>query len=181
MALISKILIVAGLLAIDAGIILVLVKTFFGRGFRCRISGIIITVAAVFFAVGAYLNYRTVKIVKKPKTVASHVYSTPQANQVIRDIKSLFHKSPAQIEKILGKPDKPVAASEGGELELKSGERVPTTVGTYKHGTVQINYPKTKGLPFQNSPVVAHSEQNICLYLALLRRRFFGTQEDNSD
>ncbi|MHB9096023.1 MAG: hypothetical protein ACYC21_15260, partial [Eubacteriales bacterium] len=79
-------------------------------------------------------------IVQNPKTVASHVYSTPQANQVIRDIKSLFHKSPAQIEKILGRPDKPVAASEGGELQLKSGERVPTTVGTYKHGTVQINY-----------------------------------------
>ena len=139
MALIAKIVIVVGIILIDAGIFIILLRAIFKKGFAYKISGIIIAVAAVLFSVGVYLNQGNFKAAHKQPTVVAQTYGKIQTKQIIKDIKILFHKSPAEVEKTLGKPDGPITSGSSKQL-LKSGPTVAATVCTYMKGMVRVTF-----------------------------------------
>lgn len=142
MSMLTKILILVGLITIDLAIFLMMFRILFKKGGRLWISGIILVVGALVFGAGFYLNHGTaVSSVETPVTAQGQVKSNNK-NQIIKDIKQLFHKTPAEVEKILGKSNGPVIPLQGGDhtFKLKNGKQVPVTVGTYLKGTVQVNF-----------------------------------------
>lgn len=142
MSTLTKILILVGLITIDLAIFLLMIKVLFKKGGRIWISGIILVVGALVFGSGYYLNHGTaVSKSGTPVTGQAQVNSNNK-NQIIKDIKQLFHKNPAEVEEILGKPNGPVIPLQGGDhtFKLKNGKQVPVTVGTYLKGTVQVNF-----------------------------------------
>lgn len=148
MGIVSKVLVSVGLVAIDMAILLLAIKLLFKKGLRAWISGIVLVIGGLLLGAGVFL------IPKAPGVDSAQVSAQTQsntgqaqtnsgeANQVIKDIHELFHKSPAEIEKILGKPNGPIVPLQGGNhtLKLKSGKQVPVTVGSYLGETVQINF-----------------------------------------
>jgi hypothetical protein len=143
MGMLTKILILAGLIIIDVAILLLAKKLLFKKGLQAWVSGIILVVGTLVFGGGVYLNHEA----PPPDNPVTAVTAQAQVessnkNQVIKDIKQLFHKSPAEIEKILGKPNGPITPLQGGDhtFKLKNGKQVPVTVGTYLNGSVQINF-----------------------------------------
>lgn len=144
MGMLTKILILVGLFAIDAGIFLLMLKILLKKGVRYWISLIFLFIGALVFGSGVYLNHGiTASNPKTPVIAPAQTQSNSgNKNQVIKDIKQLFHKTPAEIEKILGKPNGPIIPIQGGDntLKLKNGKQVPATVGTYLKGTIQINF-----------------------------------------
>lgn len=142
MSLLTKILITAGLIAIDLGILLLFMRILFRKGVRLWVSGIIIVAAALTVGAGVYLKGEVAAPAGATAAAVQTQVKEDNKNQVIKDIKQLFHKSPAEVEKILGKPNGPVVPLQGGNhtFKLKNGKQVPVTVGTYLNGTVQINF-----------------------------------------
>lgn len=142
MGMLTKVLILVGLIAIDGAILFIARRLLFKKGLRIGASVIILIVGILVSGAGVYLNNKAPVTNSETAVTAQVTAKSNNENQVIKDIKQLFHKSPIEVEKILGKPDSPIIPLQGGDhtLKLKNGKQVPVTVGTYLKGTVQINF-----------------------------------------